>query len=71
MIPKPMTMEDFAAASCGNPNCHDPYCAELVFHSRCHPTSPTWVTVDKRNKVLIVSCAICDKVITQVAIRPF
>jgi len=66
---KPMTMLDFAGASCGNPSCRDPNCAELVLHSKCHPRSPTWASVDKGRSVLILSCCVCDKVVAEIAIR--
>lgn len=39
-------------------NCGGP----MYLHSRCHPTSPTWASVD--GDVVTVECAECRKPIT-------
>lgn len=41
--------------ACGEPN------GELYIHSLCHPTYPTWVTLQEDQHLLVVRCSVCDK----------
>lgn len=63
-----LTREDLDRLRCaaehpdGEPCDH----AELYFHSRCHPESPTWAVY--ADGALRVECAECRKVVAEVAV---
>lgn len=47
---------------CANPQCKDPFCGdELYINQICHPHAPTQTKYSKKDGVLTVECAECDK----------
>ena len=64
-MPKPLTQENLAVATCNNPDCRHGGDCQMFVHGRCHPGDPTWVSYSKQTGLLSVRCAICEDLIVQ------
>lgn len=59
-----------AAAGCQSPGCtHEDHSGTIYFHGACHPHAPVQVSYARGSSVLRVECAICDRLITEIAVR--
>ena len=64
----PLTRRQLDTMTCMEPGCdHTAHDGGLTFRSVCHTRTPTWC--EYRDGVLTVSCALCHKVITQIAVK--
>lgn len=61
-----ITADVLAQQTCDTPGCACGASESLTLHSRCHISSPTWVTY--RPGVLVVTCAECDAEIVRIAL---
>ena len=40
----------------------------MYFHSRCHPTEPTWTSYDRTKGTVIVECSKCRKIVLTIKV---
>lgn len=57
-----LTIGKLKNAKCMNPDCECDN--ELVFHSNCHPKSPTWTWWRADTEDLLIQCAECEETVT-------
>ena len=67
-MPQPLTREQLDQAHCSTPGCTHGDHGPLYLHGRCHPNAATQAVYE--NGVLTITCARCQKVVTQVAVAP-
>jgi hypothetical protein len=60
-----LTQADLKDAVCKTPGCECD--GVLVFHSKCHPDSPTWTQYHK-DGFLEVFCAECAHIVAQIEV---
>jgi hypothetical protein len=64
---KAMQKEDLDGMGCGMPNCgHDH--STLYFHPRCHLQGGTLVRYEKKEGLLIIDCAVCEREVARIKI---
>jgi hypothetical protein len=65
----PLTQHELDAQRCAVPGCSHDSC-ELVLAARCHLGMATIVTYVKARGVLVVTCAVCQRVVTEISVAP-
>jgi len=53
--------EQLDATKCDNPECNNPDCSVIVFHSECHPETPSWPTYDSSDGLIYFVCCECQE----------
>ena len=62
-------LEDLENLQCNHPNCdHTSHDAEMYFHGRCHPDSPTWTLFNRVSGEIFVVCAECEREVACIAV---
>jgi len=63
----PLTQRDLEAVTCEMPGCdHTGHDGGLILSGRCHPGAP--IRALYRDGVLVVSCAVCQGFIVNIAV---
>jgi hypothetical protein len=64
----PLYLDDVQAQTCTHPECTDPRCDELFLSGRCHPGRPVVAVAVKSRGTVVLRCAKCQAVVTEIAI---
>lgn len=67
---KKAALDRIAAAGCQNPDCQhkDHQHGAIFLHGNCHPRADVSASYVAGSGVLVIKCAQCGKMITQVAV---